>query len=103
MEQPRSAAPGRWERLYPGLDLNNLLGTFEYPDFPMTPGDFSIRQGQHIPGEALHDYLVKYTQHFGFNKYIHFKSKATKPLYDDQVSAHLVRRRRMKTSTEVAL
>ena len=60
---------GTWalERLYPGLDSNNLLGTFEYPDFPMTPGDFLVRQGRHIPDEVLHDYLVKYTKHFGFD------------------------------------
>jgi cation diffusion facilitator CzcD-associated flavoprotein CzcO len=44
------------ERLYPGLDSNNLLGTFEYPEFPMKPGEFPVRQDQHIPGEVL--YLV---------------------------------------------
>ena len=45
---------GTWalERLYPGLKSNNLLGTFEFPDFPMRPDDFPVRQGQHIPGEV---------------------------------------------------
>lgn len=79
---------GTWalERLYPGLVSNNLLGTFEYPDFPMKPGDFPVRQGQHIPGEVLHDYLVKYTERFGLKPLIRFKTRVTKASYDDRTS-----------------
>ena len=33
---------GTWakERLYPGLKTNNLLGKYEFSDFPMTPERF---------------------------------------------------------------
>jgi cation diffusion facilitator CzcD-associated flavoprotein CzcO len=77
---------GTWtsERLYPGLKSNNQLGTFEYPDFPMKTGEFPVRQGQHIPGEVLHDYLVKFATHFGLEKLIRYKTRVTKASYDDQ-------------------
>ena len=79
---------GTWasKRLYPGLLSNNLLGTFEYPDFPMKPGDFPVRQGRHIPGEVVHDYLVKYTERFGLEPLIRYKTRVTKASYDDQTS-----------------
>ena len=58
---------GTWSahRLYPGLKSNNLLGTYEYPDFPMDPKMFGVKPGQHIPGTVIHDYLTKYCKHFG--------------------------------------
>ncbi|KAI8692453.1 hypothetical protein NCS56_00002100 [Fusarium sp. Ph1] len=36
---------GTWadHRLYPGLKSNNLLGTYEYPDFPMDSATFNIK------------------------------------------------------------
>ena len=78
---------GTWalERLYLGLKSNNLLGTFEYPDFPMKPDDFPVRQGQHIPGQVLHDYLVKFATHFGLEKLIRCKNRVTKASYNDQI------------------
>jgi cation diffusion facilitator CzcD-associated flavoprotein CzcO len=77
---------GTWapERLYLGLNSNNLLGTFEYPDFPMKPGDFQVRQGQHIPGDVVHDYLSKFTKHFDLEKLIRCKSRVTRASFDDQ-------------------
>jgi cation diffusion facilitator CzcD-associated flavoprotein CzcO len=46
---------GTWakERLYPGLKTNNLLGSYEFGDFPMTPGRFDVKPGHHIPGHAV--------------------------------------------------
>lgn len=57
---------GVWakERLYPGLKTNNLLGTYEFSDFPMTPGKFGVDVGQHIPGEVVHNYLSQFAEHF---------------------------------------
>ena len=41
-------AGGVWasDRLYPGLRTNNLVGTYEYPDFPMDPAAFGVRRGE---------------------------------------------------------
>ncbi|ETS73528.1 hypothetical protein PFICI_14474 [Pestalotiopsis fici W106-1] len=58
---------GVWakERLYPGLKTNNLLGSYEFSDFPMSPGRFDVRPGEHISGDAVHDYLEQFANHFG--------------------------------------
>ncbi|KZL72561.1 flavin-binding monooxygenase-like protein [Colletotrichum tofieldiae] len=72
-----SSAGGVWaeHRLYPGLKSNNMLGTYEYPDFPMDPESFGILPGQHIPGQVLHDYLTKYAETFGIFDKIRFQHK----------------------------
>lgn len=62
-----AASVGRtWckERLYPGLKTNNLVGTYEFGDFPMTYERFGVKPGTHIPGAAVHDYLTQFTEHF---------------------------------------
>ncbi|KAI0098857.1 hypothetical protein GGR51DRAFT_421316 [Nemania sp. FL0031] len=63
---------GTWakERLYPGLKSNNLLGTYEYPGFPMTSDKFDVRPGEHIKGAALHSYLKAYAEHNGIAELI---------------------------------
>ncbi|KAK8102245.1 hypothetical protein PG984_015391 [Apiospora sp. TS-2023a] len=62
-----STLGGTWakERLYPGLKSNNMLGTYEYPDFPMDPDTFGVKPGEHIPGAVLHDYVRAYAEKFG--------------------------------------
>lgn len=60
-------------RLYPGLKSNNLLGTYEYSDFPMD-ASYGVKPGQHIPGTVLHRYLKDYAAHFGLLERIRFKS-----------------------------
>lgn len=68
---------GTWakERLYPGLKTNNLLGTYEFSDFPMTPSRFNVKDGQHIPGHAVHDYLVQFAEHFSLQSHIQLGQK----------------------------
>ncbi|KAI1827263.1 hypothetical protein F4861DRAFT_400355 [Xylaria intraflava] len=63
----QSSLGGTWaeERLYPGLKSNNLLGTYEYPGFPMTSDKFDVKPGGHIGGAALHAYLKAYAEHNG--------------------------------------
>ena len=58
---------GVWaeERLYPGLKTNNMLGTYEFSDFPMAEKRFGVKPGQHIPGRVVHDYLQQYAEKFG--------------------------------------
>ena len=72
-----STIGGVWaeDRLYPGLKSNNLLGTYEYSDFPMDEETFNVQRGQHIPGQAIHDYLQKYAETFGLFRRIRFNSK----------------------------
>lgn len=72
-----ATAGGTWaaHRLYPGLKSNNMLGTYEYPDFPMDPEAFGVQPGQHIPGTVIHDYLTKYAQKFGVFDKIRFQHK----------------------------
>ncbi|OCL02531.1 hypothetical protein AOQ84DRAFT_268633, partial [Glonium stellatum] len=55
-----STVGGVWaqHRLYPGLRSNNMLGTYEYPDFPMDSATFGVQPGEHIPGPVVHQYLT---------------------------------------------
>lgn len=68
---------GVWaeHRLYPGLKSNNMLGTYEYSDFPMDEATYGLKKGQHIPALVLHQYLTNYAHHFGFFERIRFNSK----------------------------
>ncbi|KAL6405905.1 hypothetical protein AUP68_10789 [Ilyonectria robusta] len=68
---------GTWadHRLYPGLKSNNLLGTYEYPDFPMDSATFNIKPGEHIPGGVINAYLKAYAAKFGINDLIRVKTK----------------------------
>ncbi|EJT73105.1 hypothetical protein GGTG_09955 [Gaeumannomyces tritici R3-111a-1] len=64
------AAPtvgGVWaaHRLFDGLRTNNMLGTYEYPDFPMDTATFGVKPGEHIPGRVVHKYLNAYAAKFG--------------------------------------
>ncbi len=67
---------GVWaeHRLHPGLVSNNLLGTYEYSDFPMDES-YGVKPGQPIPGTVVHAYLRNYAQRFGVLAHIRFKSK----------------------------
>ncbi|KAF7543929.1 hypothetical protein G7046_g9901 [Stylonectria norvegica] len=68
---------GTWaeHRLYPGLKSNNMLGTYEYPDFPMDTATFGVQPGQHIPGTVIHAYLTKYAEKFDILDKIRFEHK----------------------------
>ncbi|CAI6038726.1 unnamed protein product [Clonostachys chloroleuca] len=71
------SAGGTWakHRLYPGLKTNNILGTYEFPDFPMTSSEFGVAPWQHIPGSNLHDYIAKFVEHYDIGRRIRFNSK----------------------------
>jgi hypothetical protein len=68
---------GVWaeHRLYPGLVSNNIVGTFEYSDFPMDEETYGVKPGQPIPGTVVHTYLKNYAKKFGVFGRIRFKSK----------------------------
>ena len=69
---------GVWaeHRLYPGLMTNNMLGTYEYSDFPMDEASFGVKPGEHIPGHVVHKYLHAYAKKFDVYRRIRFRSKA---------------------------
>ncbi|PYH94120.1 FAD/NAD(P)-binding domain-containing protein [Aspergillus ellipticus CBS 707.79] len=60
---------GVWarERLYDELRTNNVVGSYEYSDFPMTEGQFGVQSDEHIPGKTVHAYLNAYAETFGIN------------------------------------
>ncbi|RDL37459.1 Uncharacterized protein BP5553_04892 [Venustampulla echinocandica] len=75
--EAESSVGGVWadHRLYPSLVSNNMLGTYEYSDFPMDEETWGVKPGQHIPGKVLHDYLTKYAEHFGVLQQVRLNSK----------------------------
>ncbi|PNS15024.1 Thiol-specific monooxygenase [Sphaceloma murrayae] len=72
--EARETVGGVWaaENCYDGLKTNNLRGTYEFTDFPMTD-KYGIKQGQHIMGTAVHEYLTDFAHHFDLFRRIHFK------------------------------
>jgi cation diffusion facilitator CzcD-associated flavoprotein CzcO len=82
---PQSTVGGTWanERLYPDLKSNNLLGTYEYPDFPMDPKTFEVKPGQYIPGEATNAYLKAYVDKFNLGSSIRLQTKVTVAEHQD--------------------
>ncbi|ROT39960.1 FAD/NAD(P)-binding domain-containing protein [Sodiomyces alkalinus F11] len=70
---------GTWasHRIYPGVKSNNLLGTYEFPDFPMDPDTFDIKPGQHLPGHTINKYLKAYAAEFGISNLIRLNTKVT--------------------------
>lgn len=66
---------GTWSlpRLYPTLKTNNVLGSYEFSDFPLDANRYlhlfpnrPVRVGtQHIPGEVVYRYLEDFARHFG--------------------------------------
>ncbi|KAL8795623.1 MAG: hypothetical protein Q9195_001861 [Heterodermia aff. obscurata] len=69
---------GVWakENIYPGLRSNNLLGTYEYTDFPMHEL-FGAKKQEHIPGEIIHEYFRQYAQNFDLTPRILLRTKLT--------------------------
>ncbi|RMY57632.1 hypothetical protein D0863_12564 [Hortaea werneckii] len=68
---------GTWGdgRLYPGLKSNNLLGTYEYPDFPMDTETFGVKTHEHIPGPVINKYLKAYADRFGITDLVRLQTK----------------------------
>jgi hypothetical protein len=68
---------GVWakENIYPTLKSNNMLGTFEWGDFPMDTETFGVKSGEHIPGEVMQKYLTSYAEKYDLLRRIQFRSK----------------------------
>ncbi|KAM5349440.1 hypothetical protein ACJ41O_005945 [Fusarium nematophilum] len=87
---------GTWanERLYPGLKTNNLVGTYEFSDFPLVPEKYGIEPGQHIPGHVVYRYLCDFCDSFGLTSMVRLRTKVESatllPNGDWQVSTQTV-------------
>lgn len=68
---------GTWskQRLYPGLQSNNLVGAYEFSDLPMDEQTFGVKPGQAIPGPVVHRYLRMYAEKFDVYRRIRFNTK----------------------------
>lgn len=77
MFERESSIGGTWadHRLYPGITANNLVGTYEYPDFPMDYEVFGVKKNEHIPGAVLNAYHKAYAAKFGITPLIRFNTK----------------------------
>ncbi|KAK4183473.1 hypothetical protein QBC35DRAFT_97983 [Podospora australis] len=74
-------------RLYPGLKSNNMLGTYEYPDFPMDTETFGVKSGEHIPGIVMYQYLAKYAEKFDIADKIRYQHKVLTAEHQDSSSS----------------
>ncbi|KAK3322001.1 hypothetical protein B0H66DRAFT_553084 [Apodospora peruviana] len=68
---------GVWaqDKLYPGLKTNNLRGSYEWTDFPMTFEEFPGKPVDHVSGYMLHDYFTAFAKHFDLLRRIRFNTK----------------------------
>jgi cation diffusion facilitator CzcD-associated flavoprotein CzcO len=76
---------GTWadHRLYPGLKSNNLLSTYEYPDFPMDTETFGVKTNEHIPGPVINRYLKAYAAKFGIADFVRLQTKVSVAEHQD--------------------
>ncbi|CAK7203042.1 hypothetical protein SEUCBS139899_005771 [Sporothrix eucalyptigena] len=77
MLEAAESCGGTWSqnRLYPGLKSNNMVGTYEHPDFPLREDIYGVKPNNHIPGAVLHRYLTDFARHFGIYERIQFHTK----------------------------
>ncbi|MCJ1435278.1 hypothetical protein MMC27_004650 [Xylographa pallens] len=68
---------GVWatENLYPGLKSNNLLGTYEYSDFPMRGEEYGVKVGEHIPGTVIHEYMERFVDWAGLREHLRLRTR----------------------------
>ena len=52
-----------------------MVGTYEYPDFPMAETTYGVKPGEHVPGTVLHRYLTDYAKRFGVFARTKFNTK----------------------------
>lgn len=72
---------GIWakERLYPGLKTNDLSGGYEFSDFS-TIG-LGLKDDEHIPGHAVHQYLSAFAERFGLDQRVTLNTTVTNAEY----------------------
>ncbi|KAJ6006417.1 hypothetical protein N7451_004361 [Penicillium sp. IBT 35674x] len=73
--EKRATLGGVWakENCYEGLKTNNLLGSYEFSDFPMD-AKYGVRDGEHIPCATVHKYLCDLADHFDIRRRMRFNT-----------------------------
>lgn len=68
---------GVWakHRLYPALNSNNLLGTYEFSDFPLDKKTYGVQEGRPLPAEVVHRYLTNYAKESSIYERTRFNSR----------------------------
>jgi cation diffusion facilitator CzcD-associated flavoprotein CzcO len=56
------------------LKSNNLLGTYEFSEFPLD-SSYGVKEGNPLPADVVHQYLMDYSKKFGVYERIRFSSK----------------------------
>tara|TARA_R110002003_G_scaffold28_33_gene1783 strand:- start:1878 stop:2570 length:693 start_codon:yes stop_codon:yes gene_type:complete len=51
-----------------------MLGSYEFPDFPMDEKVYGVEQLGHIPGAVLHRYLTDFAKHYRIYERLQFNS-----------------------------
>lgn len=51
-----------------------MLGSYEFPDFPMSEKIYGVKPLGHIPGAVLNRYLTDFAKHYGIFKRLQFNS-----------------------------
>jgi cation diffusion facilitator CzcD-associated flavoprotein CzcO len=73
--ESRPTVGGVWaaQNLYEGIKTNNLVGTYEFSDFPLLGvSKYGVPEGSHIPGRVMYEYLKDYAVHFDIFRLIQF-------------------------------
>ena len=79
---------GVWakERLYPGLKTNNMIGTYEFSDYPMVPEKWGLKKGDFIPGEVCHGYLDSFAKRYNIKDRCRLNCKVESAQMNDDES-----------------
>ena len=72
----KTTVGGVWaaECCYAGLKTQNIVGSYEFSDFPMV-SQYGLSPGQHIPGILMHKYLKDYAKHHDIVRRIMFRTR----------------------------
>lgn len=84
--EAESSIGGVWSanRLSPGLKSNNMVGTYQYPDFPMDEETWGVEPGEHIPAKVVHEYLTAFARKFGVLERTRFGCKVESVQRDEK-------------------
>ncbi|EME79788.1 uncharacterized protein MYCFIDRAFT_2169, partial [Pseudocercospora fijiensis CIRAD86] len=68
---------GTWaeDRIYPTLKTNNIWGSYEFSDFPMSREKYGGQDEKNIPGRVMHQYLCDAAKYFDIEKYVRLGRK----------------------------
>ncbi|KAF2201531.1 flavin-binding monooxygenase-like protein-like protein [Delitschia confertaspora ATCC 74209] len=72
---PSIGGPWAPERIFPGLKTNNLLGTYENPDFPMDGTKYDVKKTEHVSADKVSQYWRDFAEDGGVTGFIRLNTK----------------------------